>query len=80
MNNLESLCIDFITDTLNNRPRNINGQEEKYNNSDRESLLKIITEQKEVAERYKDSISSDSYLLLVKLYDGLYEILNKKLV
>lgn len=77
MNNLEIQCVEFATDILTNRPRNLNGETVKYDSQDRNILLKNIYLQKEIVENNKKYITEDCYNLLIDLYNGLVEIIAK---
>ena len=80
MNNLEIECIEFVIDTLKNRPKDMSAKVKKYNSADRKLLLEIIKEQQDIIERYQEQISDDSCLLIKKIYDGLYDLISSKLI
>lgn len=72
---MEELCVAFVVDVLLNRPIDLEGKIVKYSASDKVVLRKFIAEQRENVENKKVSLTSNSYEGLIKLYDGVSQLL-----
>ena len=75
VNNMEKICVDFVVDTLLNRPKDTEDKLIKYNDTDREVLIGFIIEQINALEENRINISSSSYRGLIDMYEGMYRLL-----
>ena len=79
MNNFEQPHMEIIRDILTNRP-NVEGKFISYNKQDRETLSKIIAEQKQELETSKPNLSVDCYNDLINIYDWLLLLLDNSII
>ena len=74
-NNIEKICIDFVVDTLLNRPKDIESKIINYKEEDKKILINTINEYiKEINEQHLN-ISSIGYLGLINIYEGMLLLL-----
>ena len=80
MNNLDKNCMDFIFDTLGNRPRDLKERFINYNNKDKEILKKLISEHKETLENNREELSIGCYNDLNGIYEWLNLLLDNNII
>ena len=80
MNNLEIACFNLVEDILTNRPKNLSGEEEQYGADDSSKIIEIINFQIETVNKYKNVLTDDGYRLLIKIYSGLKELVESKII
>lgn len=76
MTRLEVECFDLVKEIFSNLPKNENGNL-IYNEQDIETIIKILSEQKESVVFNKDKTPVNSFNALIVIYDGLLSIMEK---
>ncbi len=79
MSNIEQSNLNFINDTLTNRPK-IEEKITNYNRKDKETLKTIIADQKRELETYRSELSIDCYNDLVDAYQWLTLLLDNNVI
>ena len=55
-------------------------KEEKYGADDSSKIIEIINFQIETVNKYKNVLTDDGYRLLIKIYSGLKELVESKII
>lgn len=67
MNNLETECLELLTDILSNPPKKSNGELAKFTDEEREKYFSLISKK----QRDLNAISITRYALLNDIYEAI---------
>ena len=69
MDNLLINCIEFISDTYGNRPKNADGTTRAYTNDERRTLKDTVRHHMDDVEARKNEIPQETFELLLMIYE-----------
>lgn len=69
MDNLLTNCIEFISDTYGNRPKNANGTTRPYTKDERDTLKDTVRHHMDDVEAHKNEIPQATFELLLMVYE-----------
>ena len=79
MNNMEQICFAFVNNILQDR-LNENGEYVKLSNTDKAKTIEILTNQKAIVDASNANISEDCYCFLIRIYEGLIQLVTEGMV